>query len=57
MFMFRKLFKCPKCNRYSLNEECKKCKVKNINPSYKYIKYNIRHDIQQKNEDSKRELF
>jgi|GEM_PF-4977011 len=34
--MFKKLFKCPICNSYSLDEHCKKCKVKTINPAYKY---------------------
>ncbi|MGQ9478496.1 MAG: nucleolar RNA-binding Nop10p family protein [Thermoproteota archaeon] len=28
----RKLCKCPKCNRYTLMEKCKKCGVPTINP-------------------------
>lgn len=28
----RKILKCPKCNNYTLNEKCIKCKVETRNP-------------------------
>jgi len=43
--MFKKLFKCIRCNTYMLEEYCKKCKTKNINPSYKYIKYKSENNL------------
>ncbi|MDD5133082.1 MAG: nucleolar RNA-binding Nop10p family protein [Candidatus Nanoarchaeia archaeon] len=27
-----KIFKCPSCNNYTLQESCSKCKVKTLNP-------------------------